>query len=1046
MSGEPRTEEAFVVQVRVDGAPLIRDDDEAEAVLGPVDAVVEGLRRKYGGSELGLTDLGATLGFDSLRASLGFAEELHVRVTDAPESSPRATLLQVAVGIDRGPIVIQKRQQGPDRVTGIAVRTAKKIADAASGGQTLITARAAEGSDQEGLQTLGSLGLQGLTESVELFQVVTAPYAPRLGHASVSLRPPPGPFVGRDSLLDEVEHACASHPIVALVGTAGVGKTRLAIEYATRQHALPVAWVDFSAARNRDELVGLLGRALLLPLLGGTDPETTQQRIAEAFAVRPAMLYLWDNVEQVADAAGALLNALCLAAPSSRFLVTSRRRLALDRAESIVVPPLSTPDGMELFRARAQLALVAVDSDASDLHEVVARLDALPLAIELAAARLRTHSLSQLRQRLDDRFRLLSVRPDDERQGTLWGALEWSWRLLKEAEQSALAQCAVCGFEFDLETAEAVVRVPGNDVSKLLESLVECSLLQTSARAAADAPRFILLESVREFAAKKLVSAERRRAVERLAAHLLPRAEGWVRGLQGRERAHCLADLERHSQSLLELFDATRVPAPTVALRIARVLDAAYSVRGPSESHLSLLEQAVAVAKREDHSGLLAEMLLLRAMARLSAGRPREALADLDAVAAMKPTPPLLAELTRSYARCALDSSDIASARAHAERAVVRFRELGDARGQARALNNLASVELVDGHLQAARSLYEEALVEHQQQCDARYEAIAHCNLGNVLRQLGELAQAGQSYRRALSLAETLDDPYLIGGTLVQLAGVAQEQGHFADAARLNQDAIERLIRVGSPIQTMLARNNLALLALLHSDPRMAREQVSASLTLDEKQTLPAQSGQALVYRALCELAEGHYVDAARDLDGARELLQRTGQRDLILQRELAAGAVARTTANSENDSVALEALRREAATAASADVRLLLEYLDVSVDTTRSESDRALRVGAAGDWFQMPGQSVVDLQRKARLIRLLRALATRRLEAPGQAMSQDELVAAVWPGEKVHVEAAANRLYVAIATLRRLGLGAALQTRSDGYLLDAGLTLLRAG
>ena len=285
-----------------------------------------------------------------------------------------------------------------------------------------------------------------------------------------------------------------------------MGKTTLALALSHRAreadlvgHAL---FCDLSAAWSLDDIVTAMSHSLGAHQSAGDAGTSSVERLGHALAGRGSILVVLDNFEQVVEHAAQTVRVWMEQAPEATFLVTSRDRLRLRGEAVLELAPLESEDGVALFLAAAEehrpdLALGEVELAA--VARLVTRLDGIPLAIELAAARVRVMSPSRMLDRIDKRFSLLGHGPSDSvpRQATLEAAIEWSWNLLDEGERAVLAQCAVFRGGFTLEQAEAIVQVEGVDVLDALASLGEKSLLRSGGSAEV---RFATYESVRDFA------------------------------------------------------------------------------------------------------------------------------------------------------------------------------------------------------------------------------------------------------------------------------------------------------------------------------------------------------------------------------------------------------------------------------------------------------------------------------------------------------------------------------------------------------------------
>ncbi|GGV15430.1 hypothetical protein GCM10010245_26700 [Streptomyces spectabilis] len=350
-------------------------------------------------------------------------------------------------------------------------------------------------------------------------------------------------FVGRAADIDAIRDDLSRARLVTLVGPGGAGKTRLSQEAAEEIDAPDGVWLAELAPVDDPEgvpeavLTALGARQTVLRGAGAEELRAAAERLGDdpvrrltEYCAPRRMLLILDNCEHVVDAAARLADRLLAACPGLTVLATSREPLGVPGEALRPVGPLPEPFALRLLADRGQAARPGFRvTDAPEAAaEICARLDGLPLAIELAAARLRMLTPRQIADRLDDRFRLLTsgARTVLPRQQTLRAVVDWSWDLLDEPERAVLRRLAVCAGGCDLAAAEAVCAAPGaadvevdpRDVPDLLGSLVDKSLVVAAPSAAGGGMRFRLLETVYEYAAERLDESGERAATER--AHL----------------------------------------------------------------------------------------------------------------------------------------------------------------------------------------------------------------------------------------------------------------------------------------------------------------------------------------------------------------------------------------------------------------------------------------------------------------------------------------------------------------------------------------------
>lgn len=571
-------------------------------------------------------------------------------------------------------------------------------------------------------------------------------------------------FVGRAAERTEIlERLRGDGRLLTLAGTGGVGKTRLAHQCAREcRAAFPggVFWVALDDVRTGDALLRQVAAVLRTELEPRVSPTA---QIGRALGIRGRTLVVLDNVEQIPDAATAV-RALLADAPECRLLATSRRRLGL-RAEAVLeLSPLPLADAEALFRQRVEAVRLGEPLPENDgaVTALCRRLDGLPLALELAAARIGTLTPSQMLDRLETRFRLLQARTADlpERQRTLRATIAWSHDALPPDERRLFAQLSVFVGAFTLDDAETVC-----DAADVFEGV--CALRDSSLVAAERATgRLYLLESLRDFAADHLAQdADARQAVRaRHAAHFLRLADDALARLRTRDEAEALRRLDALAPNLsaaLETAPAEMVPP--LALAIARPLQR----RG-------FFAEAAALVDRG-----------------LDAGR--------------------LPALVWERAGLHFDQGERDDAEALAEEARARFAETGDTRGTGQAENLLGQVAYKRGRWDDARMWFARAL----RTLDPRQAALERAIVGNNVALVELEAPDGDRERAVALLTEARDvrrahgDLRGVAAAVANLGNLAFAQDDFAAARRHFAEALAVETPLGNVFGIARALNNL---------------------------------------------------------------------------------------------------------------------------------------------------------------------------------------------------------------------------------------------
>jgi predicted ATPase len=459
---------------------------------------------------------------------------------EAAIDAQRELQLPVRMGIATGEAELRDEDY-----FGTVLNRAARVMTAGHGGQVLVaesTAGLLSGMD---LVDLGPRRLRDLPSPIGVFQLMAPGLRsefPPLRTVDVSpgnLRKPATSFIGRDSEVAEVVAAVRAHRLVTLTGSGGVGKTRLAVEVAARlTDEFPDGIWIFELAAIADPESVPDAAAAVLGIVQQPGKSVTES-VAAALEGRIRLL-IFDNCEHVRDAVGDLVEAILAHSSTVRVLATSREGLGVEDERLWLVPSLDVRAGVDsaaaaLFVDRASSVAarfsVTDDEEAAAVVEICRRLDGIPLAIELAASRMASMTASDVRDRLDHRFRLLvGTRRGLERHQTLRHAVAWSYDLLSDAERALLTRCSVFTGGFDLESACAV---GGSDdefaTLDLLDTLVRKSLI-VAGRVASKA-RYSMLETVRQFAEEQLAESTDAGAVRTAHAHHFAAREGDILAL-----------------------------------------------------------------------------------------------------------------------------------------------------------------------------------------------------------------------------------------------------------------------------------------------------------------------------------------------------------------------------------------------------------------------------------------------------------------------------------------------------------------------------------
>ena len=835
--------------------------DAASSVLWAAhDRAARDLLPRWHGREIDKTD-GLMLLFESADEAVGYALQYHVALARLPVP------LKARAGLHVGPVTLRENSAPdvalgakPVEVEGLAKPIAARVMAVALGAQTLLTAdaRQALGATlaRVRVESHGHWRFKGIAEPIELFEVGDADSA----NEQAPFTPPPdGPkayrvvrqhelwlpardvkhslpaerddFVGRhDALLELARRFDAGARLVSVLGMGGSGKTRLATRFAwTWLGDFPggVWFCDLSQARSLEGVEHAVADALEVPL--GRDNPIVQ--LGNVIAGRGACLVILDNFEQVSRHADETLGRWLQRCRDARFLVTSREVLGLPGEEALALPPLPPSEAEVLFVRRAESARADCLRSAADqaaIAPVVKLLDGLPLAIELAAARVRAFSPAMLLARMSERFKLLaSAGGRHDRQATLRATFDWSWDLLQPPERAALAQLSAFEGGFTLEAAEAVLDLSMFEATAwttdMLQSLVDKSFVRQRGNG-----RFDMLVSMQEYAAEHLrtpghfagsgpealAAAQTRHAAyfaalgeqraladgcadlvnlvvacRRAAAAGL--AEAATGALEGAWAALMMRGPFRAGAELASLVLAMpELPAQLMA-RVERVAGTALQAAGSileARSHLAAALNIVrTIGDKHAEAGLLNELgdlLTNEGQVELGQAHHQDALR-------------LARALNDASLKCAalngLGTSSNVRGRTdeaveHWETALALAREAGNRRWEGGILGNLGQVRAMQGRLHDARAHLEAGLVAARELGDRRWEGNALCNVGLLHQVLGNLPEAGEHLEAALVLAREMGHARLECVALCNLGIVHESLGRL-DAARLHYEA-----------------------------------------------------------------------------------------------------------------------------------------------------------------------------------------------------------------------------------------------------------------
>ena len=658
-------------------------------------------------------------------------------------------------------------------------------------------------------------------------------------------------LVGRDEELGAIEKALAGSRLLTLTGTGGVGKTRLALAAAAgsaADYSGGAFFVELAPLADPDLLAQQVLAALGLREEPGQSPEGT---LAAHLRDRQALLVL-DNCEHLVGPAAALAEGLLRSCPRLTVLATSREPLGVPGEANWRVPSLSPAGAMALFTERAQAVrpdFTVSDDAAPALAQLCRRLDNIPLAIELAAARTSALSVEEIAARLDDRFRLLSggARTAVPRQQTLRAMVDWTYDALSDVERRVFDRLAVFGSAFDLQAAEEVVAgqgVDAGDVVDVLTGLVNKSLVLAERPNGARHTRYRLLETMRHYARERLAESGEATAVRsRHLARAVELAQAARGDLEGRNQAEVLDRLEaEHDDLRVALAWGTSGGDPEPALLLATALGRFWEVRGHLSEGRGWLEAALTAGGGGESPALRAVALNWAAVLAQHQGDYNAARGLYEHSLALRRRLDDRLGTTASLVglgNLAALQGQLGAARTQFEESLAIGRELEQPQVVAASLTNLGWVAHARGDLRGARALYEEALTVRRSVGDGHGTGLVMANLGDLALQQGDLDTAHALHTEGLELRRRLGDRSGVADSLAALGRVALARGDRVTARALHSQGLAERRRVGDRPGMPPALAALAEVARLDGDPAMAgallEEALAVATELDDR-------------------------------------------------------------------------------------------------------------------------------------------------------------------------------------------------------------------
>lgn len=762
-----------------------------------------------------------------------------------------------------------------------------------------------------------------------------------------------GLFVGRQQALDRLHELISEGArLVTVFGPEGIGKSRVAYRYAAiheptyARHGGGAFLCDLADATTNDEVLRRLAETFDTELSGapGFDPV---ESLAVVLDEKSPLLIVIDHVDRVAKDLGPMLERWLEAAPEACFLLTGRSGLGLAREIRVKLGPLRVPaksardldevrglEAVSLFVERARDAVRGFTlkrEDASAVAEIVRKVGGVPLAIELAAARLAAFSPAELLERLPSRMELLktderprvrvtsssraatlpssgSQTPKKGGRSTLSSTIEWSWRLLKPWEQAALSQSAVFRGGFTAEAAEAVLDLGdfkgAPSVVETLRGLKDKSLLRrSSSQLSIGRSRLTHYGPIRDFAEDQLTHAgQLPRMRNRHAAYFLEMGRALAEQVDTHGGVLRRRQLEQEAENLMAVVRTSLAADPLTVVDVERALrgllalEPVLATRGPFQVHLMLLDMALEPAEVLDVDRLLhARALESRGRVRRVRGVLDQSLADLERALELAREAKSRVWEARALGNIGthhLFVGELEQAEARYAEALPVMREANARLLEGRCSAFIAGLHRRRGDSKAAHDCYELALEIHREVGDRRYEGITSGELASLLLEAGKERRGVLLLERALQIHREVGNRRFEGLLLNELARVRFEQGRYKDAAQLSEDALKIHREVLDRRAEGRARERLADTHLHLGRLDDARTQYDLAATLQQG---AGDLGQAAITLAKCacvEATQGAKSLARESLRDAEELAANITDEDTVRALKLYRGHV----------------------------------------------------------------------------------------------------------------------------------------------------------
>ncbi len=850
-------------------------------------------------------------------------------------------------------------------------------------------------------------------------------------------------IIGRDRDIATIAGQLESGKAVVVVGPGGIGKTTVANAIAQRaREAGRETWVcDLSRAATHEDALSVIARVTDVPAFAGTDTAARQQRLVEGIVLRGTGLLVLDNVEQLPEAFWDLVVATARC-PGLRVIATSRTMPPEGVGIPFELDALEEEDAITLFRLRARQA----GADASEAaqgegatRELVRKLEGMPLAIELAAARSRVLPANVLARRLDSGFDVLSISRGD-RHGAIRATVRSSWDLLSDRERDVLSQCAVFRGGFTEEAARAVLRIrEGGDPAPSLSVLASWFLLKKKEHPERS-PRYEIAQPVLDFVAERFGARIDRSEVEaRHAAYTIEFARRALGAMRGPDEKRWMDRLGEEHDNLRAIIDRMLRVRPHLAAEAALALDEALRLHAAIGPHASMLERVLDEVDIDHHPTTWGRLKLALGRGCAMGSRLEDAIGNAEQALLVVDDPRDVAEAfaLKGNALRFQGATDLAE-KAFLE-GIERVEGTGNDDVLAILIGRLAFTAHGKGEIDRARQLYARSLALHEVTGRKRFAAIEQANFGLLLHELNENDAALRAIEDAVRAHLDIGNRRYAAMAMTYLAGIHLERGEPTEASRWLARSVPVHRASGDARFESLALSADGICCALLDRPIEGLEKLTRAAALADESNDPPIAVFANTSLALLHNAMGALERARTRLATARDRAAHVAP-SIVGMLELLGAAVGIPLAT-----IRVPVTIETAALTVEVRHGHRLVRRAVAMLASMRSLPRVLEVDASYSWITPPHSERVDLTSRAQLRVLMRHLVAMHANGGHESLGVDTAMELFWAAERIDISVAKNRLRVAIATLRTSGLKGVIVTDGDRYRLASDVRVVVA-